>query len=52
MLPNNRIYEDTYKWVCHLSNFDMSTMLLNIEFDNIKTINDKIINLNNLKKKK
>lgn len=51
MLPNNRIYEDTYKWVCHLSNYDMSVMLLNIEFDNIKTINDKIINLSNLKKK-
>ena len=47
MSINKVLYKDTYRWMASLSKFDISTMILNIKFDNLKTTNTKINSLLN-----
>lgn len=47
MSINKVLYKDTYRWMASLSKLDISTMVLNIKFDNLKTTDVKINSLIN-----
>ena len=47
MSINKVLYKDTYRWIASLSKLNISTMILNIKFDNLKTTDAKINSLTN-----
>ena len=47
MSINKVLYMDTYRWIASLSKLNISTMILNIKFDNLKTTDAKINSLTN-----
>ena len=50
MSMNQIIYKDTLKWVKSMSKDEIYVMILNTNFDNLKTIDNKIKALKNWNK--
>ena len=50
MLLNQIIYKDTFKWLKSMSKDEICVMILNTNFDNLKTIDSKIKALKNWNK--
>jgi len=50
MSLNQIIYKDTFKWLKSMSKDEICVMILNINFDNLKTIDSKIKALKNWNK--
>lgn len=50
MLLNQIIYKDTFKWLKSMSKDEICVMILNTNFDNLKTVDSKIKALQNWNK--
>ena len=50
MLLNQIIYKDTFKWLKSMSKDEICVMILNTNFDNLKTVDSKIKALKNWNK--
>jgi hypothetical protein len=50
MSLNEIIYKDTFKWLKSMSKDEICVMILNVDFDNLKTVDSKIKALQNWNK--